>query len=86
MKIQISNMDAKTTEYYLYCGIKTGWHEKSLSDFTNDEEALEAVKKYLSTASDVVTEGIGIYLWGLSINCVFVLFDCFNPQFIVYIS
>lgn len=64
MKIQVSNMDKKTSEYYLYCGIKTGWHEKSLDDFTNDPEALEAVEKYLATASDAVTNGIGLYLWG----------------------
>ena len=82
MKIQISNMDAKTTEYYLYCGIKTGWHEKSLSDFTNDEEALEAVKKYLSTASDVVTEGIGIYLWGSNGTGKSHLMNCSFKRFI----
>ena len=57
-------MDDKTREYYLYCGIKTGWHEKSFSDFTNDREALSAVKKYLRNSREVAKEGIGLYLWG----------------------
>lgn len=57
-------MDAKTKEYYLYCGIKAGWHEKKLSDFTNDEEALRVVKKYLSSYKDFYHKGIGLYLWG----------------------
>lgn len=57
-------MDAKTKEYYLYCGIKTGWHEKSLSDFKNDDEALSQVKKYLKKSKIVAREGLGIYLWG----------------------
>lgn len=57
-------MDAKTLEYYLYCGIKTGWHSKKLTDFSNDTEALDAVKQYLHKASAVLTEGIGLYLWG----------------------
>ena len=46
-------MDLKTKEYYLYCGIKSGWHEKSLKDFTNDDEALVAVGKYLKNSRDV---------------------------------
>ena len=57
-------MDAKTKEYYLYCGIKTGWHEKSLDDFTNDEEALSAVRKYLKNSRDASRNGLGLYLWG----------------------
>lgn len=57
-------MDAKTKEYYLYCGIKTGWHEKSLGDFTNDEEALSAVRKYLKNSRDASKKGLGLYLWG----------------------
>lgn len=57
-------MDAKTKEYYLYCGIKTGWHEKLLADFTNDEEALSAVRKYLKNSRDVAKKGLGLYLWG----------------------
>lgn len=57
-------MDAKTKEYYLYCGIKTGWHEKSLDDFTNDEEALSAVRKYLKNSRDAAKKGLGLYLWG----------------------
>lgn len=54
----------KTTEYYLHCGIKTAWHTKELSDFTNDTEALEVVKRYLKNARQNAAEGIGLYLWG----------------------
>lgn len=57
-------MDVKTREYYLYCGIKAGWHEKSLKDFTNDAEALSAVRKYLRDFKEVSKKGIGLYLWG----------------------
>lgn len=71
-------MDAKTKEYLLYCGIKVGWHEKTLRDFTNDAEALSAVKKYLKDAKEMCQKGIGLYLWGsngtgksLLMNCSF---------------
>ena len=71
-------MDLKTKEYYLYCGIKSGWHEKSLKDFTNDDEALVAVGKYLKNSRDVAKRGIGLYLWGSNgtgkshlMNCAF---------------
>lgn len=57
-------MDSKTKEYYLYCGIKSGWHEKTFDDFTNDDEALRAVKKYLKNFEEVSKTGIGLYLWG----------------------
>lgn len=71
-------MNYKTKEYYLYCGIKSGWHSKGLSDFTNDDEALEAVVKYLKSSKDVSEDGIGLYLWGSNgtgkshlMNCAF---------------
>lgn len=71
-------MDAKTKEYYLYCGIKTGWHEKTLDDFENDSEALSMVKKYLKKSKTVAREGLGVYLYGANgtgkshlMNCSF---------------
>lgn len=71
-------MDAKTKEYYLYCGIKTGWHEKTLDDFENDPEALSMVKKYLKKSKTVAREGLGVYLYGANgtgkshlMNCSF---------------
>ena len=72
-------MESKSTrDYYLYCGIKTGWHEKSFEDFTNDEEALSAVEKYLKIPNEVLHKGIGLYLWGSNgtgkshlMNCAF---------------
>lgn len=71
-------MDAKTKEYYLYCGIKTGWHEKTLGDFENDPEALSMVKKYLKKSKTVAREGLGVYLYGANgtgkshlMNCSF---------------
>ena len=63
-KIQNFSMDSKTREYYLYCGIKTSWHEKSLDDFTNDNEALSVVNKYLDDSRKMLQDGIGLYLWG----------------------
>lgn len=57
-------MDSKTKEYYLYCGIKSSWHLKSLDDFDNDTDALSQVKKYLGKSRVVAKEGLGIYLWG----------------------
>lgn len=71
-------MDAKTKEYYLYCGIKSSWHEKNLSDFSNDEEAFSIVKKYLEDHKEMFKDGIGIFLWGSNgtgkshlMNCAF---------------
>lgn len=71
-------MDVKTREYYLYCGIKTGWHEKTLDDFENDSEALSMVKKYLKKSKTVAREGLGVYLYGANgtgkshlMNCSF---------------
>lgn len=71
-------MDTKTKEYYLYCGIKTGWHEKTLEDFENDPEALSMVKKYLKKSKTVAREGLGVYLYGANgtgkshlMNCSF---------------
>lgn len=55
---------SKTKDYYLYCGIKAGWHEKSLEDFTNDKEAYSVVLKYLKDCSLMAKKGIGLYLWG----------------------
>lgn len=54
----------KQKEYYLYCGIKSMWHGKKISDFHNDPEALEKVQKYLSEISKFKAKGIGLYLWG----------------------
>ena len=69
---------SKTTEYYLYCGIKTGWHDKTLTDFTNDTEALKVVKNYLRKSAEMRREGVGVYLWGSNgsgkshlMNCTF---------------
>lgn len=57
-------MEQKTKDYYIYCGIKAGWHDKFLKDFVNDKEALMVVKKYLRNFEDSVKVGIGLYLWG----------------------
>lgn len=57
-------VDAKTKEYYLLCGIKSGLHDKTLDDFTNDEDALRMVRKYLRKAKEMYKDGIGLYLWG----------------------
>ena len=62
----------------MYCGIKTGWHEKTLDDFENDSEALSMVKKYLKKSKTVAREGLGVYLYGANgtgkshlMNCSF---------------
>lgn len=46
------------------CGIKKGWHSKSLDDFTNDDEALAHVKNYLRKFAEAKESGVGLYLWG----------------------
>lgn len=76
--IQNFNMDSKTKEYYLYCGIKSLWHDKTFQDFTNDPEALSAVKKYLKNSKESYRDGLGLYLWGSNgtgkshlLNCSF---------------
>lgn len=55
---------SKEQEYWLHCGIKTAWHSKTLKDFTNDDEALEIVKKYLKNVKEFSHDGIGLYLYG----------------------
>lgn len=57
-------MDEKDREYFLNCGIKSGWHDKSLSTYTNDEEALRCIKNYFKKLPEFYSEGIGVYLWG----------------------
>lgn len=71
-------MDEKTRQYYLYCGIKSGWHDKTFEDFTNDDEALSVVQKYVGSSRKAIKEGIGLYLWGSNgtgkshlMNCAF---------------
>ena len=55
--------DKKYKDYLLYCGIKNLWHDKELSEFTNDLDALEIVQSYLEKYPKDVS-GIGLYLWG----------------------
>lgn len=57
-------MEQKTKEYYLYCGIKTSWHNKKLSDFTNDDTTLKQVRAYIRNYKGVFSDGVGLYLWG----------------------
>ena len=57
-------VDTKTRDYYLLCGIKSGLHDKTLDDFTNDEDALEKVKKYIRKSRSMYRDGLGLYLWG----------------------
>jgi len=57
-------MEQKEIDYYLLCGIRKKWHNKEFSDFTNDEEALGVVKKYLKNTSEMLKMGSGLYLWG----------------------
>jgi DNA replication protein DnaC len=66
------------TEYLLSCGIKSGWHDKRLNEYTNDPQALKVVKKYLLNATDNKEDGIGLYLYGANgtgkshlLNCSF---------------
>ena len=35
--------DSKFTQYLLDCGIRSGWHDKEIDEFTNDPRALETV-------------------------------------------
>lgn len=57
-------MTQKETEYYLYCGIKLGWHDKTFADYTNDEKALKMVRNYIRKSDEFVNDGLGMYLWG----------------------
>lgn len=68
----------KEKEYYIHCGIKVSWHDKSLDDFTNDDEALRSVKSYISKVKLMMSKGLGMYLWGANgtgkshlMNCAF---------------
>ena len=71
-------MEQKTKEYYIYCGIKTAWHEKKLSEFTNDAVTLKQVRTYIRKHKEMFSEGVGLYLWGSNgtgkthiMNCAF---------------
>ena len=72
----------KQAEYYLHCGIKTSWHNKTLSMFTNDSDALEKVEKYVKEASKFRSEGIGLYLWGANGTGKTHLMNCAFKEFI----
>lgn len=69
----------KKGEYLVACGIKLGWHQKSLEDFDNDTVALDKVKKYITKVKDFRSLGVGLYLWGSNgtgkshlMNCAFI--------------
>lgn len=71
-------MDKKTKDYYLHCGIKSAWHDKTLRGYTNDDEALQMVSNYLKKWREYLSEGIGVYLYGANgtgkshlMNCAF---------------
>lgn len=51
-------------QYYLDCGIKTAWHNRTLDDFEGDEVALQKVKSYISQLPKMKQNGIGLFLWG----------------------
>lgn len=72
----------KQAEYYLHCGIKTSWHTKTLSMFTNDAVALEKVEKYVKEAPKFRSEGIGLYLWGANGTGKTHLMNCAFKEFI----
>lgn len=57
-------MEQKYLDYYLYCGIKSAWHNKRLEDFTNDDSAKRIVIKYLDQSKEMLRDGIGLFLWG----------------------
>lgn len=57
-------MEQKYLDYYLYCGIKSAWHNKRLEDFTNDDSAKRIIIKYLDQSKEMLRDGIGLFLWG----------------------
>ena len=70
-------MDEKTVNYYLYCGIKKKWHDRTLSDFENGE-IREKVQSYIDNVKEHHKKGMGVYLFGdfgtgktLLMNCAF---------------
>ena len=70
-------MDNKTKEYYLHCGIKDGWHDKTFADFVNDPDAKKVIINYTRKVG-VDTPKFGLYLWGSNgtgkshlMNCAF---------------
>ena len=70
-------MDTKTKEYYAHCGIKEGWHNKTLAEYHNDEDAKKVVVSYLKKIG-VATPKFELYLWGSNgtgkshlMNCAF---------------
>lgn len=75
-------MENKIKEYYLHCGIKTCWHEKSLDDFTNDPDALLQVKKYIKRCKEFRQKGVGLYLWGSNGTGKTTLMNCAFKEFI----
>lgn len=81
MKIQNFDMDAKTRNYCLYCGIKKLWHNKGIESFTNDPTALGTVMKYLESSRSFLSKGMGLFLYGANgtgkshlLNCSFIRF------------
>ena len=56
--------DSKFTQYLLDCGIRSGWHDKEIDEFTNDPRALETVMQYVDNVGEMLRNGVGLYLWG----------------------
>ena len=47
--------DSKFTQYLLDCGIRSGWHDKEIDEFTNDPRALETVMQYVDNVGETVS-------------------------------
>lgn len=54
----------KEIDYYLLCGIRKKWHQKTFNDFINDDKALSIVKTYMLNCKEMLSDGKGLYLWG----------------------
>lgn len=51
-------------QYFLEHGILPKWHDKTIADFKNDDEAKRKILKYLENHKDASTKGVGPYLHG----------------------
>lgn len=50
--------------YAIKCGIPRDNVDKTLEDFTNDDEAVAKIEKYFDNLKDFRTKGVGLYLHG----------------------
>lgn len=83
-------LDKQTQKYLTSCGILPKYHEATLAQFTNDDEAKARITDYIQRFAEFKKKGVGLYLWGDNgtgkthcLNCAFKYFIKLRQQVLI---